>query len=69
MGTVEVAVLTGDISDPADVKFELVAQQKKITLASGAVIDAWTYSGEIAPELRVKHGDMVEVKLNKFIYI
>ncbi|MFD0619625.1 multicopper oxidase family protein [Paenibacillus sp. GCM10027629] len=62
-GTVEVAALTGNISDPADVKFELVAQRKKITLASGAVIDAWTFNGEIAPELRVKHGDMVEVKL------
>ncbi|MEF3305025.1 multicopper oxidase family protein [Paenibacillus sp. GYB003] len=62
-GTVEVAALTGTISDPADVTFELVAQRKKITLASGAVVDAWTYNGEIAPELRVKHGDMVEVKL------
>ncbi|UUZ90180.1 multicopper oxidase family protein [Paenibacillus sp. P25] len=62
-GTVEVAALTGDISAPADVKFELVAQRKQMTLASGAVIDAWTYNGEIAPELRVKHGDMVEVKL------
>ncbi|GIP40676.1 hypothetical protein J31TS4_39560 [Paenibacillus sp. J31TS4] len=62
-GTVEVAALTGDISAPADVKFEMVAQQKTITLASGATIDAWTYNGEIAPELRVKHGDMVEVKL------
>jgi len=61
--TVEVAALTGNISEAADVKFELVAQQKKISLASGAVIDAWTYNGEIAPELRVKHGDMVEVKL------
>jgi len=60
---VEVAALTGNISEPADVKFELVAQRKKISLASGAVIDAWTYNGEIAPELRVKHGDMVEVKL------
>ena len=60
---VEVAALTGNIADPPDVKFELVAQQKRIKLASGAVIDAWTYNGEIAPELRVKHGDMVEVKL------
>jgi FtsP/CotA-like multicopper oxidase with cupredoxin domain len=60
---VEVASLTDDISVPADVKFELVAQQKQIRLASGAVIEAWTYNGEIAPELRVKQGDMVEVKL------
>lgn len=60
---VEVASLTGDISEPADRIFELVAQQKKVTLASGAVIDAWTYNGEIAPELRVKQGEMIEVKL------
>lgn len=60
---VEVASLTGDISDPADRKFELVAQRKKLTLASGAVVDAWTYNGEIAPEIRVKQGEMVEVKL------
>lgn len=60
---IEVAALTGDISAPADKTFELVAQQKQMTLASGSVIDAWTYNGEIAPELRVQHGDMVEVKL------
>ncbi|MFM1655007.1 multicopper oxidase family protein [Brevibacillus sp. B_LB10_24] len=59
----EVAALTGDISDPADVTFELVAQRREITLASGAKIDTWTYNGEIAPELRVRYGDMVEVKL------
>lgn len=62
-GQIEVAALTGDISAPADKIFELVAQRKQMTLASGAVIDAWTYNGEIAPELRVQHGDMVEVKL------
>lgn len=61
--TVEVAALTGNITDPADVTFEIVAQKKKVALASGAVIDAWTYNGEIAPELRVKQGDIVEVKL------
>ncbi len=60
---VEVASLTGDTSQPADRRFELVAQRKKVTLASGAVIDAWTYNGEIAPELRVKQGEMIEVKL------
>ncbi|WP_199614327.1 multicopper oxidase family protein [Paenibacillus alkalitolerans] len=61
--TVEVAALTGDISAPADVKFELTAQRTEIELSSGARMDAWTYNGEIAPELRVRHGDMVEVKL------
>ncbi|MFS0919636.1 multicopper oxidase family protein [Brevibacillus sp. 179-C 1.1 NHS] len=61
---VEVAALTGDISAPADSKFELVAQTKVVTLSSGAKIDAWTYNGEIAPELRVRQGDIVEVKLS-----
>ncbi len=60
---VEVAALTGDVSAPADIKFELVAQHKEIALASGATIDAWTYNGQLAPELRVRQGDMVEVKL------
>ncbi|MEC0201086.1 multicopper oxidase family protein [Paenibacillus lautus] len=60
---VEVASLTGDISQPADRTFELVAQRKELTLDSGAVVDAWTYNGEIAPELRVKQGEMIEVKL------
>jgi len=61
--SIEVAALTGDISSPADRTFELVAQRKKIALASEAVIHAWTYNGEIAPEIRIKQGDMVEVKL------
>jgi FtsP/CotA-like multicopper oxidase with cupredoxin domain len=62
-GQVEVASLTGDISQPADRTFKLVAQRKKLTLASGVVVDVWTYNGEIAPELRVKQGEMIEVKL------
>ncbi|MBW5445331.1 multicopper oxidase domain-containing protein [Cohnella sp. CFH 77786] len=60
---VEVAALKGDISAPADRKFVLSARQGKVTLASGAEIDAWTYNGEVAPELRVRQGEMIEVKL------
>jgi len=60
---VEVAALTGDLSAPADVKYELVAQKRQITLASGAKVDAWTYNGEVAPRLRARQGEMVEVKL------
>ncbi|MBB6695289.1 multicopper oxidase family protein [Cohnella xylanilytica] len=59
----EVAALTGDLTAPADRKFELTARQSKIALASGARIDAWTYNGEVAPVLRVRQGEMVEVKL------
>lgn len=61
---VEVASLTGDLSAPATAKFELVAQQREIMLASGAKVNTWTYNGEISPELRVKHGDIVEVVLS-----
>ncbi|MFC4779063.1 multicopper oxidase family protein [Paenibacillus sp. GCM10023252] len=60
---VEVADLTGDLSAPATSSFELVAMKKEVTLASGAMVDSWTYNGEIAPELRVQQGEMVEVKL------
>ncbi|WJH35681.1 multicopper oxidase family protein [Paenibacillus sp. CC-CFT747] len=59
----EVAELTGDISAPADVRFELTAQRTELTLASGAKVEAWTYNGEAVPELRVKEGQMVEVVL------
>jgi FtsP/CotA-like multicopper oxidase with cupredoxin domain len=61
--TIEVKKLTGDISAPADKKFTLVAEQKEITLPSGKKIDTWTYNGEIAPQIRVKEGEMVEIKL------
>ncbi|AFC28999.1 multicopper oxidase type 3 [Paenibacillus mucilaginosus 3016] len=60
---VEVAALTGDISAPADVRFELTAQKQSVTLTSGAIVEAWTYNGELAPQLRVKQGEMVEVRL------
>lgn len=61
--SIEVKKLTGDISAPADKKFTLVAEQKEITLASGKKINTWTYNGEIAPQIRVKEGEMVEIKL------
>jgi FtsP/CotA-like multicopper oxidase with cupredoxin domain len=60
---VEVAELTGDLSAPADVRYELVAMRTDVELSSGTVVPAWTYNGEIAPELRAKQGDMVEVTL------
>ena len=62
-GQVEVKELTGDLSAPATKKFTLTAQKKAIVLGSGAQMDAWTFEGEVAPELRVKQGDMVEITL------
>jgi FtsP/CotA-like multicopper oxidase with cupredoxin domain len=60
---VQVADLTGEVTAPADIRFELIAEQKEVKLAGGTMVKAWTFNGEIAPELRVKQGDMVEVKL------
>lgn len=60
---VEVKDLTGDISEPADRKFVLVAEQKEFTLQSGKKVKAWVYNGTIAPQLRVKEGEMIEIKL------
>ncbi|GIN41228.1 hypothetical protein J19TS1_41770 [Heyndrickxia oleronia] len=60
---VEVKDLTGDISAPSDKKFVLVAEQKEITLQSGKKVKAWVYNGTIAPQLRVKEGEMIEIKL------
>ncbi|MBP1977350.1 multicopper oxidase family protein [Cohnella thailandensis] len=62
-GMVAVAALTGDLSAPVDIQYELVAQKRQITLASGAKVEAWTYNGEVAPQLRARQGENVEVKL------
>lgn len=55
--------LIGDISPPADKKFVLVAEQKEKKLQSGKKVEAWVYNGTIAPEIHVKEGDMIEIKL------
>ncbi|SHE50252.1 Multicopper oxidase with three cupredoxin domains (includes cell division protein FtsP and spore coat protein CotA) [Seinonella peptonophila] len=60
---VEVKNLQGETRAPADKKFTLVAQQKTIVLQSGKKINAWTYNGQIAPQLHVKEGEMIEIKL------
>lgn len=60
---VEVKDLTGDIDAPTNKKFVLVAEQKKIELQSGKKVEAWVYNGTIPPQIRVKEGDMIEIKL------
>lgn len=60
---VKVKDLRENPSTPVDKKFTLVAQQKEIVLQSGQKLKTWTYNGQIAPQLRVKEGQMVEVKL------
>lgn len=42
----------------------LTARTARVTLSSDAVVDAWTFDGQVpGPELRVRQGDLVEVTL------
>ncbi|WP_399927723.1 multicopper oxidase family protein [Streptomyces kanamyceticus] len=65
-GADEVSVdqLRGPTRGTPDRRFSLTAQAKKVKLASGKTVDAWTYNGQIpGPQLRVTEGDLVEIKL------
>ena len=58
-----VARLTGPRGTP-DRRFVLTAKTATVRLASGRTIDALTFDGRVpGPELRVRTGDLVEVKL------
>jgi FtsP/CotA-like multicopper oxidase with cupredoxin domain len=60
---VSVETLKGPTGKP-DYRVTLVAKEAKVALASGRTIDAWTFNGQVpGPELRVKHGDLVEATL------
>ena len=62
-GSTSVAELTGP-DGPADVSFDLVAREERLTLASGREVDGFTVNGRSpGPELRVRQGDLVEVTL------
>jgi FtsP/CotA-like multicopper oxidase with cupredoxin domain len=62
--TRSVSELRGPQEGAATVQFTLVAQQQQVRLLSGAVVEAWTFNGQIpGPELRVRQGDLVEVLL------
>ncbi|MEV6758242.1 multicopper oxidase family protein [Streptomyces sp. NPDC051214] len=63
-GEVSVDQLRGPTRGTPDRRFSLTAQAKKVKLASGTTVDAWTYNGQIpGPQLRVTEGDLVEIKL------
>jgi FtsP/CotA-like multicopper oxidase with cupredoxin domain len=47
-----------------DYRLTLTALKAKIALASGRVLDGWTFNGTIpGPEIRVRQGDLVEITL------
>ncbi|WP_231891413.1 multicopper oxidase family protein [Paenibacillus swuensis] len=59
-----VTQLTGPRTGEPDRRFVLTAQDAVLTMASGKKVQAWTYNAEgPGPELRMKHGDLVEVTL------
>ena len=61
---ISVADLTGPQDEPADRSFTLEAQQQTIQLASGALVEAWTFNGQFpGPSLVVREGELVEVTL------
>jgi FtsP/CotA-like multicopper oxidase with cupredoxin domain len=54
--------LTGPRFGIPDRSFTLTAIPTQLRLASGAMVSAWTFNGRApGPELRVRHGDLVEV--------
>jgi FtsP/CotA-like multicopper oxidase with cupredoxin domain len=45
-------------------RFALAAQKTRVTLASGAAVEAWTYNGTTpGPEITAQEGDLIEVTL------
>jgi FtsP/CotA-like multicopper oxidase with cupredoxin domain len=54
---------TGARPDLAVSRFTLTARRQSVTLASGAVVEAWTFGSLPGPEIRVRQGDLVEVTL------
>ena len=58
---VSVTDLTGPAAAPQR-RFTLTAQAAPVRLASGRVLDGWTFNGQVpGPEIRVRQGDQVEV--------
>ncbi|MDU4696321.1 MAG: multicopper oxidase domain-containing protein [Paenibacillus sp.] len=61
---ISVVDLKGPQSGIPDKTYVLYAETKKIQLASGETIEAWTFNGQApGPELVANEGDLVEVQL------
>jgi FtsP/CotA-like multicopper oxidase with cupredoxin domain len=64
VGMRSVTDLTGPRDQTPDVRYTLTAQQRRIRLGSGALVEAWTFNGQVpGPLLRVRQGDLVQVTL------
>ncbi|MFI6323671.1 multicopper oxidase family protein [Nonomuraea sp. NPDC050556] len=62
--SISVTSLTEPDTGAPDKRFTLEAREQRITLTSGAVVDAWAFNGTVpGPELRVRAGDLVEITL------
>jgi FtsP/CotA-like multicopper oxidase with cupredoxin domain len=62
------AISVAELRTPRDAPgpardFTLMAREEVATLPSGAVVDAWTFGSLPGPELRVRQGDLVQVRL------
>lgn len=63
-GGTSVTALTGPQTGAPDRQFTLVAQQARIMLRSGVVVEALSFNGQSpGPELRVRQGELIEVTL------
>ncbi len=63
-GSVDVTDLTGPPPTGPVRTFTLTADETPVVLASGAVVEAWTFGGTApGPEIRVTEGDAVVVRL------
>src|SRR5688500_17118666 len=62
--SVSLTALSGPEDEEPDRWFTLTARKSTVRLGSGKTVEAWTFDGKApGPELRVRHGDLVEVTL------
>lgn len=63
-GMVSVTTLTSPRDGAPDRRFTLTARASRVALSSGAVVDAWTFNGQLpGPELRFRQGELIEATL------
>lgn len=61
---ISVATLTADQERPADVRFDLVVRQERVTLADGRTVEGYSVNGRTpGPLIEARVGQLVEVRL------